>query len=626
MLSIALLLAVPQDPAPPPEPSHLGVWEHTIHGLDRPESVSIDWKGRLWVAEAGAGRVRAFDRSGEELARIETGLVEPVALADWPKGVMAVDRGARAALLVTAEGGVENAVQVGDWPVPAGGAFGLGRFWLVFEHRGELERYEEGHAPEEGWFCAVGEEDPFALPPTARPADLEVLEDGGLLVLDRGRHRLVRFDDDHELLTESGGFGFFEGLLAHPGGLDVAGGRVFVADTENHRAQVFDLERLRPREGAQLPVPPLYTFGVHALRPREGKGSLHYPADVAVADDRSWGAVCEPWDDRVQVFGRGPGAKPAKDPLRVGTGQASPHYGRRIAVSGTLMTIVQPETQEVRVFDLRRLSEERRNDPIQISSFGGLGDRLGLFRRPEGMDLRIEDLSLLVCDAGNRRLVEVRLDVDPEGEVAQDFEMARFVRSRAMDRVPLAVRRADGEVFVLQDVIGPDRVLVLDEATLEPREGLALEAGYLDRPTDLAVTPDGERVLVACAEGVRVLGRDGADLGGFGAEELDEPFGICLAPDGSVVVTDSGAHAVLRFSPEGELLARWGSRGLGRGELLRPAGVAVSGAGELYVVDHANHRGVITELDGEFVHAFGSRSYTRPANFPESYDPEDYQE
>lgn len=608
-----LLLSLPlvQDA----RPTHLGTWERTLHGLDRPEAVAIDGTGRLWVAEAGASRVRAFDRAGAEVARFEAGLVEPVDLCGTPWGVLVADRGARSVLAVrgTGDGEILGSVE----GLPTAVVLQQSMVLAGLEQPSELKALGAYLA---GAFVPASAQRSSTATAHESVSDLASLPGGDLLVLDALHHQLRRHDSEGTLVTSTGGFGFFESLFASPGGLDVADGRVFVADTENHRVQVFDLARLVRRDGPALPVPPLYTFGQHALRPREGKGSLHYPADVAVADDRSWGAVAEPWVDRVQVFGRGDGARPPRDPSRIGIEQASPHYGRRVAIDGTLMTIVVPETQQVEVFDLRQFSEERRNDPLKLSNFGGLGERLGMFRMPEGMDLRLADRSLYVCDAGSRQLVHVVLDVDPEADPEQDFEMARFVRRLQLNERPLAVDRAGGEVFVLLQSSG---VLVLDEETLMARGALA---PGLDRPTDLAVSPDGQRLYVACAEGVRLVPRDGSSTSLLGADALDEPFGVALTPTGDLVVTDSGAHQVLVLSPTGEVRQRWGEKGLQRGRLYRPAGVALDGEGMLYVIDHANHRGVITDLAGEFLHAFGSRSYTRPANRPETYKAEDYEE
>jgi sugar lactone lactonase YvrE len=74
-----------------------------------------------------------------------------------------------------------------------------------------------------------------------------------------------------------------------------------------------------------------------------------------------------------------------------------------------------------------------------------------------------------------------------------------------------------------------------------------------------------------------------------------EPFGIAVAPDGVIYVTDGGSHRVRRITADGrvETLAG-GVRGFldGVGTAARfdtPSGIAVDAAGVLYVADTGNH-------------------------------------
>lgn len=52
------------------EPSHLGAWRGSIHGLETPVAVAVGPADRIHVVEAGAHRVRVFDVQGTELARL----------------------------------------------------------------------------------------------------------------------------------------------------------------------------------------------------------------------------------------------------------------------------------------------------------------------------------------------------------------------------------------------------------------------------------------------------------------------------------------------------------------------------------------------------------------------------
>jgi len=617
-------------------PTHLGAWTATVHDLDRPVAVAFGAQGRLYVAEAGAGRVRAFDRSGVEEAVFRGGLERPAGLAPAPDGLLWVSDASRDQLVAfAADGRVVRTLGArgrgpGELREPGGVAL-AGNALAVADtgnRRVTVFRLDDGSAAS------------FALDAlgVCRPVDVAWAGEE-LIVLDADGHRLVRLDARGEPAGELGAFGFPPGLFAAPAGLALAAGGLYVADTENHRVQVFDPERVRAGVPS-LRQAPRYVLGAHAIRPREGRGFLHYPSDVAVSADGEWLALCEPLDDRVQLFRRASGERPEVDPLRASGGQAAAHYGRTLAADGTCLAIVEPETQSVRIFDLRQLQAERRNDPLQVSVLGGYGDGLGLFRRPTGLDLDLAaDGTLLVADPALRRVQEFRLRFDPTAEPAQDFEMARAVRGFLFERAgrtfagvelewipePVALERApDGELFVLD--AANERVLVLGP-DLAPRRsfgGHGRGAGFLRGARDLALGPG--RVVVAERDNHRLQVFDaetGAALARLGEDVLDEPGGVALGADGRVWASDEGACQVLVFSGDGELVARHGGPGLGRDQFLRPAGLALAGDGELYVIDHANHRGIVLSSELEFRWAFGSRLFTKPALQPETDRPEE---
>jgi DNA-binding beta-propeller fold protein YncE len=71
---------------------------------------------------------------------------------------------------------------------------------------------------------------------------------------------------------------------------------------------------------------------------------------------------------------------------------------------------------------------------------------------------------------------------------------------------------------------------------------------------------------------------------------LTQPEGLAAAPDGSVLVVDSGQPGLLHLSPDGTLLDRVGGTGSGPGQFQRPTAVAVASDGTIYIVDTGNSR------------------------------------
>ena len=101
----------------------------------------------------------------------------------------------------------------------------------------------------------------------------------------------------------------------------------------------------------------------------------------------------------------------------------------------------------------------------------------------------------------------------------------------------------------------------------------------------------------------------------IGAEEFDTEYcfaevaSICHAPDSSLLVVDPRMANVRRFSPTGELMMQYGSRGQGPGELTEPWDVAVSSGGFVFVSD-LRGLNVYTLDSGEWIVL--DYRYTRP--------------
>jgi DNA-binding beta-propeller fold protein YncE len=124
------------------------------------------------------------------------------------------------------------------------------------------------------------------------------------------------------------------------------------------------------------------------------------------------------------------------------------------------------------------------------------------------------------------------------------------------------------------------------------------------------ITPDG-RVSTLAGQGGRGA-RDGAGP----QATFHSPWGLDVAPDGTVFVADCGNHAIRRVGPDGRVTTLAGTplRGYanGRGAAARfylPRDVAVAEGGTLYVADAGNHRVRRVWPDGTVATVAGRETY-----------------
>ena len=123
--------------------------------------------------------------------------------------------------------------------------------------------------------------------------------------------------------------------------------------------------------------------------------------------------------------------------------------------------------------------------------------------------------------------------------------------------------------------------------------------GQLNRPTNLAVSPDGTRLYVTELLNARVsvFGTDGSFVTSFGIlgsapGQLNFPFGIVVEPvTGNLVIANELNDRVDFWSPSGLYLASFGSNGTAPGQFRFPVGVGRDPMnGDLYVTDQLNNR------------------------------------
>lgn len=144
------------------------------------------------------------------------------------------------------------------------------------------------------------------------------------------------------------------------------------------------------------------------------------------------------------------------------------------------------------------------------------------------------------------------------------------------------------------------------------------QAGDLNKPRGIAAAPDGS-IYVANTDNHRIEHYNASgellqSWGGFGDAAagapgglFNQPWGVAVAPDGSVYVADTWNHRIQKFTADGKFLTMWGISGQGEtlDSFYGPRDVAVDRQGRVYVTDTGNKRVVVFDMTGKPISTFG---------------------
>ena len=144
--------------------------------------------------------------------------------------------------------------------------------------------------------------------------------------------------------------------------------------------------------------------------------------------------------------------------------------------------------------------------------------------------------------------------------------------------------------------------------------------GQLGEPNGIAIDRAGNIYVAEVAHNHRVqkLGRDGTFIAEWKGPELGfyGPRRIAIGPDDSIYVVDQGHARIVKFSPDGRVLASWSSKGSGDGQFNDPTSVAVDPTtNKVYVADPRNKRIQVFDSDGRFLTKWLIPEWGQPAGF-----------
>lgn len=174
----------------------------------------------------------------------------------------------------------------------------------------------------------------------------------------------------------------------------------------------------------------------------------------------------------------------------------------------------------------------------------------------------------------------------------------------------------DGQDNLYVGDIKTRKVLVFDRNE-KPLHAIEL-ANHVQSIGSIAIDKSRNRLLVPDVKGNKVLvydltsrevlfdfGADGVVEKGAETDSFNFPTAVTVDGAGNILVCDSMNARIVRFTPEGKFISKFGRRGDGIGDFNMIRAVAVDSEGHIYVTDSKSNRISIYDEKGQVLLLFG---------------------
>jgi peptidylamidoglycolate lyase len=182
------------------------------------------------------------------------------------------------------------------------------------------------------------------------------------------------------------------------------------------------------------------------------------------------------------------------------------------------------------------------------------------------------------------------VDIDGNGHVM-------VIHRGSMEEVPEGGRIPEPVVVTLHAETGEVLQTWGSNTFLNPH-GLTV-----DHEENVWITDTGlHQVFKFTRDGKLLLTLGEAAVSGWDAGHFNRPTQVAVLPDGSFYVGDGyGNSRVAKFDKDGKFLFEWGEPGTGPGQFDNPHGVIVDPDGNILVSDRENSRVQIFDQSGKFI-------------------------
>lgn len=253
--------------------------------------------------------------------------------------------------------------------------------------------------------------------------------------------------------------------------------------------------------------------------------------------------------------------------------------------------------------------------------WGSFGAGALQFKSPRSVAIAANG-DIFIADTGNGRIQQLNRNGTLLGSIDRPDQGGApfFPLAVALDGAGNLYVSAGSAYDIDNDIVsGPFRVQ-------RGRPGGSWEVlssgGQFNLPQGLSLAPDGS-LLVADSGNSRIQRRSNAagagswtTIGAPGASpgEFSSLESVAAAADGTLLVADTENNRVQRIRADGAPIAAWGVRGSTSGQFNEPTGLAVDNAGNLYVADTSNYRVQKLAPSGEVLAIYDDRD-SAPGGF-----------